>query len=62
MIEFLREILAAVNLEDGVHFVRCYYWTSHICIFMLLKLGVSRRELLEVEERQIIDWIILGSE
>ena len=51
MIEFLREILAAVNLEDGIHFVRWYCWTSHICLFMLLKLGVSRRGLLEVKER-----------
>ena len=62
MIEFLREILAAVNLENGIHFVRWYYWTSHICVFMLFKLGVSCRGLLEVEERQVIDWIILGSE
>ena len=59
--KFLREILATVNLEDGIHFIRWYCWTSHICLFMLFKLGVSCRGLLEVEERQVIDGIILGS-
>ena len=62
MIKFLREILATVNLEDGIHFVKLYCWTSHICFFMLSKLGVSCRGLLEVEEWQVIDGIILGSE